>query len=48
MKNNDVLPSIRIQPDTFEIAIDGDPVGARAGIVPPPRPAVHDVLKPLR
>jgi len=26
MKNNDVLPSIRIQPDTFEIAIDGDPV----------------------
>jgi urease subunit alpha len=23
MKNNDALPSIRIQPDTFEIAIDG-------------------------
>ena len=26
MKNNDVLPSIRIRPDTFEIAIDGEDV----------------------
>jgi urease subunit alpha len=26
MKNNDLLPSIRIQPDTFEIAIDGERV----------------------
>jgi urease subunit alpha len=26
MKNNDLLPSIRIRPDTFEIAIDGEDV----------------------
>jgi urease subunit alpha len=26
MKNNDVLPAIRIRPDTFEIAIDGEDV----------------------
>jgi urease subunit alpha len=26
MKNNDALPEIVIEPDTFAIAIDGDPV----------------------
>jgi len=35
MKNNDVLPAIRIRPDTFEIAIDGEDVQpAPAGSLP--------------
>ena len=45
MKNNDVLPSIRIRPDTFEIAIDGEDVRAGTRGIPPPRPAVQHVLR---
>ncbi len=44
MKNNDALPTIDIDPETFAIAVDGEPVEPSPADGPPARPALRDVL----
>ena len=44
MVNNDALPVIHVDPETFAIDIDGERRRAGPGDVAPPGPALHDVL----
>ena len=44
MINNDALPRIEIDAETFAIAVDGDQITPAPGLQPPPRPALPALL----